>query len=208
MADLPKQLNGSKIPISFKLGDKLIDGAVIKPWMFTALVDCVVTAHAAVQPKTFDARLKRLRMFRQVTYYSGNNQVAIAPNDVLALPIVSARTILAQLDDSESKAGKIIRDGDGVNKAITYELGTPIPVQGKDSIRELEFYASTYGDLEDVLAVDLSVQQTALLLSTVAKPLNSSLTRLPSWAVDLITVADGIAIARDVLPRFLESPVE
>ena len=105
-------------------------------------------------------------------------------------------------------AGKIIRDGDGVDKAIIYELGTPIKVQGKDPITELEFCASTYGDVEDVLTADLAVQQTALLLSTVAKPLGTSLSRLPSWAIDNITVADGVSISRDVLPRFLGSPTD
>jgi hypothetical protein len=55
----------------------------------------------------------------------------------------------------EGKAGKIVRDGNRINKAITYELGTPIP-QGKDKgpIAELEFLAPTYGDIEDILAAD------------------------------------------------------
>jgi len=203
-----KQLNGSKIPISFQLGDKLIDGATVKPLTFAALVDCVITANSTTQPKTFEARLKRLRMHRQVTYYAGNSAVAINPNDILALPISAARSIVARLDDSQGTVGKIISEGDGIEKALIYELGTPITVQGKPPITELEFFAHTYGDIEDVLAADLSVQQASLLIATVAKPLGSTLTRLPSWAVDLITVADGVTIARDVLPRFLGSPSE
>ncbi len=53
-----------------------------------------------------------------------------------------------------------------------------------------------------------AAQQTLTLISTVAKPLGTSLTRLPSWAVAQITVADGWAIMRDILPLFLEPPVE
>jgi hypothetical protein len=53
-----------------------------------------------------------------------------------------------------------------------------------------------------------SFAQTAVLLSTIAKPLGTTLTALPSWAVAQITVADGVAISRTILPRFLGSPVE
>lgn len=207
MAD-SKQLNGSKLPISFQLGDKLIDGAVIKPLMFTALADCVTTAQTMTQPSSFEARLKRLRMIRQVTYYSGATPVTLSSEDVLKLPIPAARTIVARLDDQTGSAGRVIRDGNGIDQAITYELGTPIQVQGKEPIRELEFQASTYGDIEDVMAADISLQQASVLISTIAKPLGFSLSRLPTWAVSQITVADGVGISRDVLPRFLESPAE
>ena len=49
---------------------------------------------------------------------------------MLRLPVPDFYKIVAALDGDEGKAGKIIRDGDGINQAITYELGTPIP-QGK-----------------------------------------------------------------------------
>ena len=96
----------------------------------------------------------------------------------------------------KAQSGKIIRDGDGINKAMTYELGTPISTgKDKEPIRELEFHAATYGDIEDVMAADSAVQQTALLIKTVAKPLGSSLLRLPDWALNVITVADGVTIS-------------
>jgi hypothetical protein len=202
------KLNGSKLPISFQLGDKLIDGAVVKPLMFVALADCVTTAQTMTQPLSFEARLKRLRMIRQVTYYSGASPIVVSSEDILKLPIPAARVIVARLDDQTGIAGKVIRDGNGIDQAIVYELGTPIPVQGKEPIRELEFQASTYGDIEDVMAADISLQQTSLLISTIAKPLGFNLSRLPTWALSQITVADGVTISRDVLPRFLESPVD
>jgi len=130
-------------------------------------------------------------------------------NDILNLPIAAAHTIIGKLDSDEGKAGKIIRDGDGIDKAIVFELGTPIPTgAGKDPIRELEFHAKTYGDIEDILAADNAIQQTAKMIETIATPLGSTLSRLPSWALTQITVADGVTISREILPRFLESPPE
>jgi hypothetical protein len=197
-----------KYPIAFQLGDTLIDGATIRPLTFSAFVECITAAQTMSQPVSFESRLRRLRMTRQVTYYSGNSAVAVTPENIMSLPIPSLRTIVAHLDDDEGKPGKVIRDGDGIDKAIVYELGAPIPLgQGKSPIKELEFQASTYADIEDVLSVDTAIQQTAMLLMTVAKPLGISLSLLPSWAVNQITVADGVTISKDILPRFLGSPV-
>jgi hypothetical protein len=192
-----------------ELGEKRIDGAVVRPLTFQSFVDLLATAQAMTQPKSWDARLKRLRMLKQVTYYHGNTIVSMAQEDILRLPIPAARLITSKLDQDEGISGKVIRDGDGIDKAITYELGTPIPLgQGKESIKELEFFAKTYGDIEDVLAADNAMSQAAVLISTVGKPLGTSLTLLPSWAVNLITVADGVTISREILPRFLGSPDE
>lgn len=210
MAD--KQLNGTKlekIPISFQLGENVIDGAVIRPMTFQMFADCISEAQNLKDAKTFEAKLRRLRMVKQVSYYINGSVVPVSMEEVLKLPIPDARRIVAKLDDAEGKAGKIIRDGDGIDKAITYQLGTPIPVgQGKPPISELEFIAQTYGEIEDVMAAPDAIQQASLLIATIAKPLGTSLTLLPSWALNLITVADGVTISREVLPRFLESPAE
>jgi len=207
IAKLPGQ--PEKIPITFVLGDKTIDGAMVKPLTFQSFSDCISEANNMRDGKSFDARLRRIRMARQVTYYINGSAIPVSQEDVLKLPIPAAHSIIANLDKDEGKAGKIIRDGDGIDKAITYELGTPIPTgQGKPPIKELEFLAKTYGDIEDVLASDNAIQQTAKLIETIATPLGTSLTRLPSWALTQITVADGVTISRDILPRFLESPPE
>ncbi|MGY2987715.1 hypothetical protein [Bradyrhizobium sp. USDA 4508] len=210
MAD--KKLNGTKlekIPIHFQLGDNLIDGAVVRPLTFQAFVECINEAQAMRAPTSFDARIRRVRMIRQVAYHINGTVVPVAMEDVLKLPIPDTHKIAAKLDENEGKPGKIIRDGDGIDQAITYELGTPIPVgQGKEPIRELEFHASTYGDIEDVMAADNAMGQTAKLIETVAKPLGSTLMQLPSWAINLISVADGVTISKEILPRFLGSPEE
>ena len=211
MADTVTKLPSQpiKYPISFQLGDTLIDGVIIKPLTFAGFVECIVSAQMMQEPKIFEARLRRLRIAKQVNYYSGNNVVNVSPQDMLTMPIPAVRIITSHLDDDEGPAGKIIRDGDGIDKAIVYELGSPIPLgAGKGFIKELEFHASTYGDIEDVIAVDMAIQQTLTMISTIAKPLGTSLSQLPSWAINTISVTDGVLISRDVLPRFLGSPDE
>ncbi|MGY3615662.1 hypothetical protein [Bradyrhizobium sp. USDA 10063] len=210
MAD--KAVNGAKlekIPIKFQLRDHVIDGAVIRPMSFQNFADYISEANAMKGAKTFEARLRRVRLSKQIAYYINGTIVPVAVDDVLQLPIPEARKLLDKIDDNEGQPGKIIRDGDGIDKAITYELGTPIPVGAdKPPISELEFHARTYGDVEDIMAAPDGIQQTMQLISTIAKPLGTSLIQLPSWAINLITVTDGIVISRDVLPRFLGSPDE
>jgi hypothetical protein len=212
MADT-KKANGAKLEaklsIALQLGDRNIDGAVVKPLSFQSFADCISEATSMASTKSFESKLRRVRMVKQVTYYTNGTPVPVSLEEVLMLRIPDAHKIVGLLDDGEGKAGKIIRDGDGIEKAITYELGTPIPMgAGKDPITELEFHAKTFGDIEDVMAGDNTIAQTALLISSIAKPLGTSLTALPSWALTAISVADGVTISRDVLPRFLGSPEE
>jgi hypothetical protein len=199
-----------RVAISFQLGDKLIDSASVKQLMFQAFTEHIAEAQTLRQPKTWEGRLKRVRMVRQVTYYANGVQVPVTMADILSMPIPAARTIDKALGNiEEGTPGKVIREGDGIDKAIVFELGTPIPTgQGKPPIRELEFLAKTYGDIEDVLSAADSVQQTKYMIETLAKPLDSSLSALPSWGLTQITIADGMTMLRDVLPHFLGSPVE
>jgi hypothetical protein len=205
-----QQLNGAKlekIAIHFQLGDNILDGAVVRPMSFQNFADYIGEAqNATAVAKSFETRLRRIRLSKQISYYVNGTVFPVSMIDVAQLPIPDARKLLAKLDENEGTPGKIIRDGDGIDKAITFELGTPIPTgQGKLPITELEFHAKTYGDIEDVMAAPDGVQQTAKLIATIAKPLGSSLTLLPTWALNLISVSDGIVISRDVLPRFLGS---
>jgi hypothetical protein len=199
----------NKIPISFQLGDRNIDGAVVKPVTFAAYMDYITEAQNLTSPKTWEGKIRRVRMTRQVTYFMATAPTEVSMTDVLRMPIQAARDIAAKLDEHEGKPGKVVRPGDGVDKAITYELGTPIPVgQNKPPITELEFLAKTYGDVEDVLAASTTFHQGLQLIISVAKPLGSSLTLLPTWAVNQIMFTDGFTIVREVLPHFLGSPPE
>jgi hypothetical protein len=198
-----------RIPITFPLGDRVIDGAVVRPLSLTVFVDCVMDTRTMTSPNTFEAKLRRNRLAKQVVFYVGNTIVPVTPIDLLSMPIPVARVLIDKLDESDGKAGKIVRRGDGISEAIVYELGTPISGgQGRPQIKELEFLAQTYGDVEDIMAAGTGLQQALLLVTTIAKPLGTSLTQLPSWAVNQISSVDGLAISNDVLPFFLGSPDE
>ena len=85
-------------------------------------------------------------------------------------PTARPKLLTKHLDADEGEVGKIIKEGDGVSSSIVYQLGTPIPVTGKNPITELEFLASTYGDIEDVMSANDSIAQTALLIAAIGKP--------------------------------------
>ena len=198
-----------KIPVSFPLGDHTIDGAVIKPLSLPAFVDCVLETRTMNSPNTFEAKLRRNRLMKQVTFYIGNAARPITPAELSRMPIPVARAIIDKLDSADGPAGKIIRKGDGISAAIVYELGTPISGgQGRSQIKELEFLATTFGEVEDIMAAGTGLQQALLLVTTIAKPLGSNLQQLPSWAVNQISATDGLTISSDVLPFFLGSPDE
>ena len=157
-----------------------------------------------------DVMLRRERIRHQVHFMGGGKRHIPDDPSILALPLATGRLIIDALDSDTGVAGKIISaaDNDGISKSIIYQLGTPIPVGGKDgkakAITELEFIASTLGDVEDVFAQDSVVTQTLSLLRTVAKPVDvASLTAMPTWAVDAVTMADGVTIGNNILPRFL-----
>lgn len=193
----------AKHELVFTIGERTIDSVDVKVPYYKDFVD-YFTAAVNTPKTTFEAALRRVRMLRQVTYYSGSQVITFDQTELLRMPLPAARKLFKLLEaNDESPAGKIIRDGDGISTAIAYELGTPIEVAGgKEPIKELEFLAQTYGDVEDVVAISNVAQATLNLLRTVAKPVHSSLLTMPSWAVDRITFSDGIAISQDVTSRF------
>jgi hypothetical protein len=198
-----------RIEISFPLGDRVIDGAVVKPLSLPAFVDCVLDTRIMTSPNTFEAKLRRNRLAKQVVFYVGNAAVPVTSMELLRMPIPVARKLIDMLDEADGPAGKIVRKGDGISEAIVYELGTPISGgQGRPPIKELEFLAQTYGDVEDIMSAGTGLQQALLLVTNIAKPLGSNLQQLPSWAVGQITATDGLAISNEVVPFFLGSPPE
>ena len=198
-----------RFPISFTLGDRVIDSAVIRPLTLPVFVDCVLDTRNMDAPKTFEAKLRRNRLVKQVTFYIGNTPTPLTPEEMLRMPIPVARILIDNLDTADGPMGKVTRKGDGISTAIVYELGTPISGgQGRPQIKELEFLATTYGDVEDIMAAGTGLQQALLLVETIAKPLGTSLTSLPSWAVNQISATDGLTISNVVLPFFNGSPDE
>ena len=198
------EVQPERIPLHFQLGEKLIDGATLKPVSFQAFSDIVTEANGMTEPKAFETRLRRLRLSKQLNYHVNGSIVPVSPIEVLQIPLKDVHKLIDVVETQEGVKGKVTRDGDGIAQAITYELGTPIPqAGGKPPITELEFHAVTYGDVEDVLSAPSQILQTVELINKVAKPLGTSLTVLPSWGVNAITVADGLGIMNEILPRFL-----
>jgi hypothetical protein len=199
-----------KIPMSFQVGDKAIDGATVNTLTFSKYAELMREANYMPGPKPYEIKLLRLRLAKQVTYHINGATTTITPDETTRIPTKSVWALQAQLDTNiDVKAGRVIRSGDGVDTAIGYELGTPIPTgQGKPPITELEFLAPTLGDIEDVLTAVSGMDQTLQLIKSVAKPVHTSLQALPTWAIDQITVTDGVSIAQKVLPYFLGQAVE
>jgi hypothetical protein len=106
--------------------------------------------------------------------------------------------------------GEIVREGDGATTPIVVRLGTPIKLAGASGtddavIEELEFRAQTLAHFEEVMAQDRESDQTLALIRTCAKPVmatDEGLHVLPSWAVDQISISDGLTIQKKVLPVF------
>jgi len=194
------------LPQPWQIRDKVIDGAVINRLSFQSFSDLIVEAQGMKKPKTLEARLRRLRLAKQVVYYVNGSTTPIDSNDVTMMPIPNAQLLTGRLDEDEGVVGKITREGNGIDTSIIYELGTPIPVTGKEPITELEFLAKTYGDIEDVMSAGDSISQTVLLIATVARP--PGMLQLPTWAVNAVTIGDGVTIAKLVTPHFLGLPVE
>lgn len=153
---------------------------------------------------------KRLRLRHQVRAISDSGEkLQLEDLDITQLPIVYASKLNNLITNDDDKPGEVVGKGDGISSPILYRLGTPIKAQtGGESaaITELEFMASTYGDVEEVIAENDTLGQTVALIRSVAKPLgvNDTLQRLPEWALDRFTLADAFKITEEVLPRFLE----
>lgn len=192
------------IPVSFTVGEKSVDSVVIKSITFVQFCTIAHSAQAMLQPATIEGRLLRARMSQQVEYLKDGQPVILTIDEILKMPFPVAREIQAKFGDSTMKRGKVIGEGDGVTTAVRFELGTPIELaEGKGSIRELEFLATTYGELEDVVAGVDPLEQALSLIKSIAKPVHETLQTLPSWGVEKISVADGLTIAEVILPRFL-----
>lgn len=198
------------IPVTDKF---LVDGAEIDtvnvhPITFVELVQCLDKAHTKLtKDGNIQTLLRRERIIKQAHFMAGDARKIPDAAAISLMPIPVARQVIGALEEGQGAQGEVIGDGDGIEKPILYKLGTPIAIGGKDKkpITELEFIAKKYGDIEDVLAADGDpLGQAELLIRKVATPPEiESLSVLPDWAVQRITSADGLLIARDVLPRFL-----
>lgn len=187
-----------------KFGDAVIDEIVIHGLAFVVLTGMWTVMAGAKKPV---AVLQRERIKKQVHFMSGGKRIFPDAAQIGQLPAAVARNIISNLEVDQGPAGKVIHEGDGMSTPILYQLGTPIEMKDSKgvstSIKELEFIATTYAELEDVLCGENDMVQALELLKTVAAPVGvSGLMRLPGWALDKVTVADGVSIMQKVLPSF------
>lgn len=195
-------------PIEFntevKLGDKVVDAISVAHLTFSQFA--AVWKRAASAKGKPEAALQRERILHQTHFMSGGERVVPDLSQLSTLPATVAKAIINNLDADEGPAGKVISEGDGIATPIVVKLGSPIKVKdGKgveSELAELEFMASTYGELEDVLSSVDEIGKAMALLTNIASPVGSNLPRLPGFALDRITLADGLMIMRKVCPSF------
>lgn len=173
-----------------------------------------LAAEGETDQKKITNRIFRERIKRQVTAYdSSNNAVKFDDAAAYALPLKHAmaiKTALSQSDANDAVDGKpstckMLHKGDGMLTPIHISLGSPIKTGSEDKvIRELEFTARNLGDLEDFVSADTSLERAVALIK-VASPVGPDLTIsvLPTWAIDQISLEDGVWIMQNVVPSFL-----
>lgn len=189
--------------VSYTIGDKIITAIQVEKQYFKGLVGMVVAAARGDGDVTKAVEMARLKN-GIVKYYAGADLVEATDISLREMPIPLVRKIRAAMN-FDSKPGEITVKGDGITSPVVYKLGEPI-LTDKGEITELEFLASTLGDIEDVIFRTNSNEQALALLESVATPLGSdlSLQALPAWAVEKITIIDGATIASEIVPLFLD----
>lgn len=191
----------------FAIGDEAATGAEIASLPFVQFAAICQRVTARKGAGKIQALLQRARLAEQVTYVTkGGKKFKATEEQVAMLPIAEARQLLAELDSQDGAPGELLSapEADGISAAIHYRLGTPIAVQpGKEPIAEIEFRAKVFGDVENIIAADDDIARVAEMLESIARPVGGSMLMLPSWAVERISLADGIFIMNKVLPRFL-----
>ena len=193
-------------PLMFAAWVSIMDKAAIE-----AAQSSGRNADGTARMAAFRKATMREQMRRRLKAWDANGApIALKDGDILNLPRAYAMQALRHADRPPGgTAGEVLADGDGLNAPVLYRLGTPVRLAGPEgdlTIEEVEIQARTLGDIEDVLAQDTPASQALSLIATCAKPVGLSipLQRLPTWALDQITIADGDAIAERILPRFLE----
>lgn len=185
-------------------GDKVVTSITVAPLLFLPL--CDMWSGLRSTGSKVRGELQRARIMHQTTFKAGDEVVTPDAASLAKLPATVAKDIIAALDIGSGLPGLVTKKGDGSTTPIVYKLGTPIEMkQGEStvSITELEFMASTYGELEDVLAADTDAEKAKILIRDIAVPLGvKGLQRVPGWALDRITSADGIGVMNTVTALF------
>jgi hypothetical protein len=68
MAEAATLTDPEKISLHFELGGNIINGAIVRPMTFAKYSDYITEAISTPAPDDIDARLRRIRMSKQVSY--------------------------------------------------------------------------------------------------------------------------------------------
>lgn len=197
-----------KIP--FLADGKSIEKININPIFFKSFTRIAQEVADRSTPEKFNIMNRRARLIHQTELVtSAGDILKFNEMSLTQLPIVYAKQLDKLLNDGQGDAGEIVNDGDGISSSVIYKLGTPIKMNANAeglTIYELEFMASTFGQIEEAMAESNSAAQAVKLLETIAKPvaIDIPMQALPSWAVDQITMGDGFVIGDKIVPRFLD----
>lgn len=185
-------------------GDQQVTAIKVEPISYGTFVQ-VWKSIPNNAPK-FEVEMQRGRILAQTHFMVGEKRITPDRAALGTLPYDVVKDIIAKLNTGQGIPGKLLNEGDGVTKPVLYKLGTPITMKKSGetiTIAEIEFKAGNYAEMEDVLACDHNIEKAMALLSTVATPVGvDNLPRLPMWAVDRITLADGLTIMDTVANRF------
>ncbi|BCB20289.1 hypothetical protein [Bosea sp. ANAM02] len=196
---------------SFNLGGQPVQSATVAPIGFAAYVAVTNAAtRAGRSPEAFARNVFRARLKAQVTLQLASGQTGKLDDEAITAlhPRLGLR-LKAAIDSSAASAGRAELlgnpDADGITEPIHVKLGDPIKGAGDAVIDEIEFQAKTLGEMEDVITADDRIGQV-LALMKIGRPVTGSLSALPSWAVDQISMGDGLFLLTEVLGRFLDDP--
>lgn len=189
--------------VSFEVNGKPVTSIEVHPVSFVKINE--IWEKASADKDNPSVALQRGRIVAQTKFKAGDEVLNLTSADLQKLPSSVAKLIIAELDTGAGEKGEIAITGNGSTTPIVYRLGTPFTMKGGDKeivISELEFLASTYGEVEEILATQEEMTKTLKLIRTVGKPVGTSLMRLPESLIDRITISDGLQIMRKVLPSF------
>jgi hypothetical protein len=192
-----------------QLGEDTAVKVEISALLFAKFIELSKAVLATRSKVRYEVLLQRARIKEQCTFVTkAGKKIKITDEQLMLMSATAGRAIVPKLSHSEGEQGTVLTAGDGVSTAILYKFGTPIVSGGQDGkkIEEVEFLAPGYTQIEEILAGEQALFQTIDLIATVARPVGGTLMALPSWAIDQITLADGLTIMNKVLPSFLPSP--
>lgn len=191
-------------PKKMVLNDVPVTKIEVRPGTFAGFVSAWVENSGG---KKASVAVNRARVVQQTTFYSGEDVIKVDPFDLSDIPVDVARLLFKEINrDPEGTVAPELLSGDGVSTPMLVKLGVPITMsvdKKQVEVSELEFFAKTLQDIEEIVAAPDDMSAVLAMLESLANPVAiNTLTRLPSWAVNQVSIPDGLFMLNKVLPAF------